>query len=313
MMALIRDLEQLTGRASGGAVSIGNFDGVHLGHAHLVEQVIRCARQLQRPSVILTFDPHPMCLLRPEAAPTPLTTTERKAELLAALGVDVVVAYPTDRELLDLEPETFFHRIVCSKLQARALVEGANFRFGRNRRGDVHLLAELCRARGIALHVVQPVEAGGEWVSSSRIRQLIAQGDVATANRLLTRPYRVRGLVVSGSGRGCSLGFPTANLSSIPTLLPAAGVYAGAGYTEQGSFAAAIHIGPSPTFDERVLKVEVHLVGFHGQLNGQWLEVEFFSRLRDIRRFGSATELQAQLAHDVAATCAIFEGVVGQS
>jgi riboflavin kinase/FMN adenylyltransferase len=296
---IIRHLEQLPARLRGGAVAIGNFDGVHLGHRRIVERLLMRARELGGAALVFTFDPHPVRLLRPQECPPPLTWTERKAELLAALGVDRIVAYPTDEALLTLSPREFFERIVARALAARAVVEGANFYFGHDRAGDIRLLAELTAERGMTLDVVEPVLAEGAIVSSSRIRGRIAAGDVAGAARLLTAPYRIRGMVTHGAGRGAKIGFPTANLEAVDTLLPAAGVYAGRAWINGRGRAAAINLGPNPTFGEHALKVEVHVLDFDEALYGQPLEVEFLERLRDIQSFASAEELAMQLGVDV--------------
>jgi riboflavin kinase/FMN adenylyltransferase len=282
-------------------LAIGNFDGVHLGHAEIVRRLCRRARELGRPAIVFTFDPHPVRLLRPEAAPPPLTWTDRKAELLAELGVDYVLAYPTDEDLLRLSPAEFFRRIVCERLQAQALVEGQNFCFGRGRAGTIEVLEQLAAAAGIELEVVPPVIVDGQPVSSSRVRRLVAEGDVQAAARLLTRPYRVRGMVVHGVARGAKLGFPTANVDAIDTLTPAVGVYAGLGLAPSGRYPAAINVGPNPTFGEHVKKVEVHLIGTSESLYGQVLEVDFLARLRDVRPFAGVDELRAQIHSDVAA------------
>jgi riboflavin kinase/FMN adenylyltransferase len=280
-------------------VAVGNFDGVHRGHAKLIERLLARAREVQGPAVVLTFEPHPVRILRPELAPPPLTWTERKAELLAELGVAAVWSYPTDEALLQLTAEEFFEQVVCEALQAKGMVEGPNFQFGRQRQGNVDLLKKLCDARGLSLEIVQPVAEGGQLVSSSRVRDSIRQGDVATARQLLTRPYRLRGLVTHGAQRGNKIGFPTANLVGIDTLVPPVGVYAGRAFTSQGIWPAAVNIGPNPTFGEEALKFEAHLPGFSGSLYGQPLEVEFFARIRDIRPFDSVAALTQQLAADV--------------
>ena len=298
-MQLIRDLADLPARLRSGAVAIGNFDGVHLGHARIIKALVAKARRVGGPAVVFTFDPHPVRLLRPEQAPPPLTWTERKAELLTALGVDAMIAYPTDEALLDLTPEAFFTRIIRRSLDARALVEGPNFFFGRDRSGDVHRLGELAASAKIALEVVDPFVLEGEIVSSSRIRRAIAEGDVAVAARMLTQPYRIRGMVTHGAGRGSKLGFPTANVDAIDTLLPAAGVYAGRGRGGPNVWPAAISIGPNPTFGEHAVKVEVHLIGCHESLYSEPLEVDFLTRLRDIEAFASVEALQEQMALDV--------------
>jgi len=298
-MHIIRDLAHVTDELRNGAVAIGNFDGVHLGHANIARRLIDFAKKLPGPAVVFTFDPHPVRILRPEQHPPPLTWTERKAELLAEIGIDWVIAYPTDEALLRLEPEEFFQKIVRETLSARAMVEGPNFCFGHNRRGNVNLLGELTRQADIELEVVEPYQLDGEIVSSSRIRRAIAEGDVAIAARMLTCPYRIRGMVTHGAGRGGHIGFPTANLDAIDTLLPAEGVYAGRGHVGESAWPAAINIGPNPTFGESGLKVEVHLIDYQDSLYGQPLEVDFLARIRDVRPFGSPEELIQQLRQDV--------------
>jgi riboflavin kinase/FMN adenylyltransferase len=297
---LLRSLIDFPSSLRGGAVAIGNFDGVHLGHARIVERLLARAKEVGGPAIVFTFDPHPVRLLRPEHAPPPLTWTDRKAELLAQLGVDAMIAYPTDETLLALSPQDFFSRIVRESLAANAMVEGPNFYFGRNRAGTIDVLRALCAEFKITLDIVEPLQVAGDIVSSSRVRKLIQAGDVSAAAELLTQLYRIRGMVTHGAARGAKLGFPTANLDAIDTLLPALGVYAGRAILPDQAWPAAINLGPSPTFGEQAVKVEVHLIGFTGSLYGQPLEVDFVSRLRDIRRFGSVGELKAQLDEDIA-------------
>ncbi len=301
-MKLIRKLENFPQNLRGGAITIGNFDGVHRGHAIIIDQLKKFASQLEGAAVVFTFDPHPVRILRPEMTPPPLTWINRKADLLAELGVDAVVAYPTDRALLNLSYLEFFQQIVVQALGARAMVEGPNFYFGRNREGDTEKLRQLCQLHEIDLEIVTPITAGDEFVSSSRIRNLIKQGDVDRAQKMLTRPYRIRGMVTHGAARGAKIGFPTANLDAIDTLVPALGVYAGRAYVDGRSHWAAIHIGPNPTFGEDHRKVEAHLLNFERSIYGQPIEVDFVSRLRDIRQFDSAQSLARQLELDIEST-----------
>lgn len=301
-MHLLRSIDDIPSDLRGGALSIGNFDGVHRGHAKLVERLLAKASELNGPAIVFTFDPHPVRLLRPESAPPPLTWTDRKAQLLVDLGVTAIIAYPTDEALLALAPEEFFSRIVREKLVARAMVEGPNFYFGHNRAGTIETLGQLCQSANISLEIVPPVTVAGQIVSSSRVRAAVQAGDVDLARQLLTRPYRVRGMVTHGAGRGAKLGFPTANLGAIDTLLPEQGVYAARAISAAGQWPAAINIGPNPTFGEQALKIEAHLIGFDGSLYGQPLELEFLSRLRSIRPFESIEALKNQLNHDIAAT-----------
>ena len=302
MPALYRHLDDLPERFRGGVVSIGNFDGVHRGHARIVSRLVEMACREGAHTVILTFDPHPARFLRPQQAPTPLCWTEEKARLLHELGVDAVVAYPTNLGLLGLSASDFFDRIILGQLRARGMVEGRNFFFGHERGGDIGVLEQFCRLAGIPLEVVEPVQFDGQVVSSSRLRTLISAGLVADAARLLTRPYRIRGKVVHGQGRGNRLGYPTANVGQIDTLLPAEGIYAGHAWIDGQSYATAMSVGSNPTFDESEQKVEAFLLDYHGDLYGRPIEIDFLARLRDIRRFESADHLIDQMALDVKET-----------
>jgi len=282
-----------------GALAIGNFDGVHCGHAALVARVRQRAAEVGGRAVVLTFDPHPLQLLRPEHFQPLLTTALDRAELLQACGADEVVILRTTRELLHLTAREFFERVIRSGLAAKALVEGNNFGFGRGREGTVDTLQMFCREAGISLDIVAPVERNGMRVSSSRVREALVRGDVSTAAVLLGRPYRLRGLVGSGARRGQTLGFPTANLEQVETLVPGNGVYA-VRLTQGGrTWPGAANIGPNPTFGEQARKIEAHLIGFQGDLYGQTLAVEFIVRLRDTRPFAGVEQLVAQLRTDV--------------
>jgi riboflavin kinase/FMN adenylyltransferase len=310
-MRLLRSLDNLPADIRRGAVTIGNFDGVHRGHARIVERLLVKANEVGGPAIVFTFDPHPVRLLRPDAAPPPLTWTDRKAQLLDELGVTAVIAYPTDEALLALSPAEFFARIVRDQLGARAMVEGPNFYFGRGRAGNIDVLGQLCEQSGVSLEIVPPLVVGGQYVSSSRVREAIAAGNVDLARQLLTRPYRIRGMITHGAGRGAKIGFPTANVAAIDTLLPGQGVYAARAITQAGFWPAAVNIGPNPTFGEHALKVEVHLIDFAGSLYGQPLEVDFLARLRSIQPFPSVEALKAQLSHDVAAARRTAESEAG--
>ncbi len=307
-MKLLRQVANLPSELRGGAVAIGNFDGVHRGHARIVSRLMEKSREVGGAAVVFTFDPHPARILRPSEAPAPLTWTDRKAELLAALGVDAVIAYPTDEALLARSADDFFRHIVRETLDARAMVEGPNFYFGRGRAGTIDVLRQLTEQAGIALDVVEPLVEGGQIVSSSRVRGLIRDGDVGAARRLLTEPYRIRGMVVHGAGRGAKLGFGTANLNAIDTLLPAVGVYAGRAFVNNAVWPAAINIGPNPTFGQGDLKVEAHLLDWDGApLYGQPLEVDFLARLRGVEKFSGVEALKEQLARDIDAARRAYE------
>ena len=188
---LLRDVQQLPSLCTGGALAIGNFDGVHLGHAQLIERLLKAAERCGGPAVVLTFDPSPLSLLKPEVVPPRLTTIERRADLLIRLGVDWVVAYPTQRSTLQWSPQEFFESIVVQRLRARAVVEGENFFFGKDRQGNVETLRELCDTNGLQLDVVRMAVSGEHVVSSSRVRELLLRGEVAEAKRCMTAPYAI--------------------------------------------------------------------------------------------------------------------------
>ena len=301
-MKLIRKLADFPEQLRGGALTIGNFDGVHRGHKIIIDQLKQFAAEQNAALIVFTFDPHPVRILRPEQTPPPLTWTHRKADLLADLGVDAVIAYPTDKELLELSASDFFKQIVVDKIDAAAMVEGPNFYFGKGREGDTDRLKSLCHEYQIQLQIMEPKVDGRDLISSSRIRNLIADGDVDQACGMLTQPYRIRGMVTHGAARGSKIGFPTANLDAIDTLVPGKGVYAGRSWVEGRAHWSAIHIGPNPTFGDQLLKVESHLLDYDGSLYGQAIEVDFISRLRDIRTFESTEQLQSQLQTDVEST-----------
>jgi len=293
---------------TGGAVTVGNFDGVHRGHQALVAAARRWADRVGGPCVVVTFDPPPAALLhpRPDKA-IPLTTYAERAELLHASGADHVVTLKTDAGLLSLSPEAFFEDVLLGLFRAKAVVEGYNFRFGRGRAGDTTTLRELCAKSGLAFEEVASLMVAGEAVSSSRVRTALNDGDVATATELLGRAYRIAGTVVSGARRGRTIGFPTANLDNVPTLLPKEGVYAVRAIVSGTGYPAAANIGPNPTFGDDARKIEVHLIDFNGDLYGTQLAVEFVARLRDTKSFANVDELVDQLHRDVSAAKAILD------
>jgi riboflavin kinase/FMN adenylyltransferase len=307
-MNILHSLDDFPASLHHGAVAIGNFDGVHRGHARLIERLTSMARSVGGPAVVFTFDPHPVSLLRPSAAPMPLIWTERKIEILAEMGVDAVIVYPTTRQFLELDARQFFDHIVREKLDAKAMVEGPNFYFGHNRSGDIAVLRRFCEEAGLPFEVAESVEIDGQAVSSSRVRKLLQEGRIAESAELLGRPYRIRGMVVRGAGRGSKLGFPTANVEQIDTLLPPDGIYAGKAIANDFSYPAAISMGTNPTFDEQAMKVEVFLLDYQGDLYDRPLQVDFITRLRDTVKFKSVDELIDQMNRDVEATRQIAGG-----
>jgi riboflavin kinase/FMN adenylyltransferase len=301
MAHLLLDWRQpLPTRWRSGAVGIGNFDGVHRGHQALVAETVREARKLGGPAVVLSFHPPPVHLLRPGLIQPPLTTLDDRIALLEVAGADLVLILRTTTELLQLRAAEFFTNVVQERLGARAMIEGANFGFGRDREGDIPLLTTLCHAAGMTLTVVAPVIMGDRAISSSRVRKALLAGDLREARIQLGRPYRVRGVVGTGQQRGRTIGFPTANLTEVQSVLPADGVYSVDVSIENGKWQGAANVGPNPTFGESARKVEVHLLDFSGDLVGQRLAVDFRARCRDTQAFPSVGDLVAQLQRDVA-------------
>jgi len=282
-----------------GAVTIGNFDGVHLGHQALLVETMKQARELGGPSVAVTFDPHPQQLLRPDAFQPTLTTLGHRAELLEGHGADHVLILRISPAFLQIGAREFFDRVLRGGLQARAIIEGFNFGFGRKREGTVDLLKSLSQDAGIRVTLLKARELDGKPVSTSRVRGELEAGNVAAARKLMGRPYRLIGVVCTGQKRGQTLGFPTANLHEVTTLVPGPGVYAVRVLHEGRTWPGAANIGTNPTFGEIVSKIEVHLVGYHGNLYDATLMVDFYARMRDTRAFSGPAELAEQLRRDI--------------
>lgn len=261
--------------------------------------LVRHARENNATSAVFTFEPHPIQLLRPRESPPALMSLDQKAEMIQACGVDYMVVYQTDLRLLNLSPAEFFQSVVIDEFQARGMVEGPNFFFGRNRSGNAQTLTELCAGSHLLLEIVPPVFVGTQMVSSSVIRQQILDGNMTDATALLGHRYRVRGQVSKGAERGKQLGFPTANLTHVVSVLPKDGVYAGVAVRGDEKWAAAINLGPNPTFGERRRKLEAHLLDFAGDLYDQSIEIEFVARIRDTQPFPDVDSLKSQLALDV--------------
>lgn len=339
-------LDPLPGPLRGGVLTIGNFDGVHLAHQRLLQECQRWAASAPGPVIAMTFEPHPVQILRPDLAPRRLTTVEEKIRLLKEHGAAHVLVAPTDAGLLDLDAEEFIRSVIVAKLAPSHIVEGDNFRFGKGRGGGTATLAAAASRYGFHVHIVDPVtilvppeenadevKGAGEGstpsgsltcvlehgspvasgkpgrpreakVSSSLIRDCLNAGRVEMAALALGRFYSFRGEVVLGRRRGRRLGFPTANLRPEEVLIPAPAVYSGVAMVADSRFPAAISIGDNPTFGGEELQIEAHLIGFHGDLYGARIRLEFQRRLRSQRRFASAEALVEQLKQDVARVAA---------
>jgi riboflavin kinase/FMN adenylyltransferase len=296
------DLPPGTASFSRTVVTIGNFDGVHLGHRAILGRVQQRARELEAQAVAVTFDPHPLKVLRPGMHLPLLTTPAQKLQLLNASGLEAVVVLPFTREFAALPARDFVLRYFCDGLKVREVVVGHDYCFGRNREGNIDLLRELGRTHGFTVQVVWAVEVDGAVVSSSLIRAMLKLGRVAEAANLLGRSYGVVGRFILGKGRGAKLlGVPTANLRPENELLPATGIYAVRVRRGAETWLGAANIGTSPTFENGEFSLEVHLLDFDGDLYGDTLEVEFAARLREERKFPSLEALTAQIHADIAA------------
>jgi riboflavin kinase/FMN adenylyltransferase len=289
----------------GSVVTPGNHDGVHLGHRALLAAARAMADREGLEVVAMTFDPHPATVLAPERAPALLTTIERRRELLAGAGADRVDVVRFDRTFASLSAEEFVEARLAGALRARGVVVGPDFRFGRGRAGDTETLRVLGRAHGFEVITVEPVLLDGEVVSSTRVRAMLAEGDVRAAARLLGRMHDVDGLVVRGDGRGRSIGVPTANLDCDPVLLPKDGVYAVVVKVGSDLLPGVANLGVRPTFAAG-RSVEVHLLDVDRDLYDARVRVAFAERLRGEQRFDGVEALKAQIARDVSAARAIF-------
>jgi riboflavin kinase/FMN adenylyltransferase len=282
--------------------TIGVFDGVHRGHQQIIGHTVRRARELSMASVVVTFDPHPAEVVRPGSHPAILTDAGRKAELIEALGVDVLCVIPFTVDFSHLSPETFVHDVLVEHLHASAVVVGENFRFGHKAAGDVELLERLGRTFGFTVEGAPLVaSAPASVVSSTYIRSSVDAGDVAEAARALGRPHRLEGIVVRGDARGRELGFPTANLlTSAHAAVPADGVYAAWLARRAGTpLMAAVSIGTNPTFAGRERRVEAFVLDFDADLYGERVALDFVARLREQRRYDGVEPLVEQIRKDV--------------
>lgn len=282
-------------------VALGNFDGVHFGHQAVLRRAVEEARKRETRVVAATFDPHPRSVLVPGARVGLLTTVELRREALLRYGADEARVIRFDLALSKKSPREFVEEVLVGEIGAGVVVVGENFRFGHKAAGDVEDLASLMRERGGEAHAV-PIksEDGGSAISSTRIRELLAAGDVREAGMLLGRPYVIRGLVTKGDQRGRSIGYPTANVVPDPVqIVPARGVYAGHVKVEDQWHPACTNVGLAPTFGRNAEKVEAHILDFDGDLYGRVLDVSFVERIRAEKRFSGVEELVEQIGRDV--------------
>ncbi len=292
-------------------LTVGSFDGVHRGHQDVLARVVARARDRGTSGLLLTFDPHPLEIVNPVAAPPLLTVGDEKLEVLAESAIDYVAVLPFTRELASWPAERFVDEILVRRYRVAHLLMGADHGFGRNREGNVDVLRQLGESRDFSVEVLQAVNSGGgQPISSTRIRRAIAGGDLGQAYDALGRPYSVSGRVVHGEKRGRLLGFPTINvpLLSPRKLLPPMGVYAATVQTSAGPYGAMLNLGPRPTFGDETISIEANLLDADVDLYGAHVRIDFRARIRDTMRFDSAEELMAQLTKDAQSARELIQG-----
>ncbi len=296
---LIRSIQRLKPQQQGNVLTVGNFDGVHVGHQQLIKQTIEKARVAQLHSMALTFEPHPFQYFKRGAIPR-LTRFREKFCALADLGLDHILFLRFNEKLAQCTAQQFVDEIIIKKLQPKSILIGEDFRFGHQRQGDFAFLAARCRAVGIEVNAMEAVQVGGERVSSTRVRAALAQGDHPLVARLLGHPYTMKGRVVGGDQRGRQWGFPTANIHLDRDLTPVWGVYTAYmhGITSQ-PWPGVANVGVRPTVDGMRCLLEVHLFDFNQDIYGKHVEIEFCTKLRDEIRFADISLLKTQIADDV--------------
>src|SRR5712692_5219975 len=291
------------GTAPKTALTVGNFDGLHLGHQRILRGVVQRARATGALAVALTFDPHPLKVLRPDEAPPLIFTLPRRLAALEQMGLDAALVLQFDLELSRFSPEEFVRRILVEQLHMESILVGENFRFSHRQAGDVRLLLELSRQFHFAVEIVPPVAVRGELVSSSAVRRAVNAGDAGRAARLLGRPFAITGEVRPATGQGSKLVFPTLNLppeNVDQELRPATGVYATETLVAGKLYRSATNVGVRPTFDGRRMAIESHLFDFSESITSGRIEVRFWKRLRDEKKFSGPDALPAQIAKDIA-------------
>jgi riboflavin kinase / FMN adenylyltransferase len=299
-MQIIKGLDAFRGDYPNIVLTIGNYDGVHLGHQKILSKVTKKAEEIQGTSMVMTFEPHPIKVLAPERNIKLLTTSEERARLLEAMGVDVLLLIAFNREFAGMPPDDFIRSVLVDRLKVREIIVGANYAFGKNKKGSIELLKTRGREYGFQVKAVPDVMVNGNIVSSSSIRSHLLKGAVREVASYLGRAYSIEGTVIKGKGRGKSiLNVPTANITTPVEIAPKEGVYAvRVGYRGK-IFDAVANIGKNPTFGDADVSYEVHLFDFSGDLLGKTLRVYFIDRIRNERTFPDATSLEKQIREDM--------------
>lgn len=291
----------------GTVLTLGVFDGLHLGHQRIMRTVVERAKAINAVPTVITFDPHPREVLHPESAPPLLQTLDQRLAAFAFLGIEQAIVIRFDKEFAETEAEIFLRDTVCERLQAREVHLGKGFFFGKNRGGNIELLRKMSRELGFFADEVPEVRLRGQRISSSKIRQFLAEGKVNLARRMLGRPYGVEGQIIHGFRRGHTIGFPTANLKPHNRVIPKYGVYATATLIEGVWRKSITNVGVRPTFAaDTAPSIESYIFGFNGDLYGDVLRVRFLHRIRDERKFAGIDELRAQIEKDTRRALSYF-------
>jgi len=299
-MRVVRSLEKIPGEFRDAFVTIGNFDGVHLGHVPILKKLIEEAHRENSKALVITFDPHPKKILRPDIRPFYLlTSVEEKIKLLEDIGIDRLILIPFDLKFSKMTAESFVCDILWDKLHIRKIFVGHDYSFGKSKTGNKIFLAEFGKKLGFEVDIIDAVKLDEETISSTRIRHLILEGDVNEAARLLGRPYNISGIVAPGKKRGSILGIPTANIKPDKELIPAQGVYAVISHLEKERYKGVLNIGFNPTFSDTDLSVEVYLLDFSGDIYGKKVDVLFIERIRDEVKFENPEQLVRQIRRDI--------------
>jgi riboflavin kinase/FMN adenylyltransferase len=298
-MLLITELKNIRKKFDNSILTLGNFDGLHLGHQELVKMIIRRAREAGALSMVVTFRPHPLKILAPEKCPPLISIYEEKIKLFERLGIDVLVKIPFTLEFSAMSPEDFVRDVLCGTLGAKEIFVGYNYRFGRGREGDTQKLRSLGKKYGFAVREIEQIEIDGEVISSTKIRTLLRDGEVEHAAKLLGRTYAITGIVVRGDGRGKGLGFPTANIAPKHSIIPADGVYAVRLFVRERVYNGIANIGMRPTFNKKVLAIEVHVFDFNEDIYGEDISLYFIKKIRDEKKFKSPEALASQIRSDI--------------
>jgi len=306
-MQIIRDLAQLRRQFPYPVVTLGNYDGVHLGHQQIFQKVMDRARETSGTSVIFTFEPHPLKVLSPSTAPPLLNTFRRKMELFEAYGIEVVICAEFTREFAATPPEDFIGNILVDQVGVKEILVGYDYAFGRGKQGTTDAMAEMGKQYGFQVNVIPAFTLHEEVVSTTRLRELVRQGEIRKVCALLGRCYASEGMVVAGDHRGKTLGFPTANLHSHNEIFPKQGVYAVQVEYEDRLFDGVANIGTHPTFGEGKVTIEVHIFDFHEEIYGQFVRVLYRERLRDEKTFDSKESLVRQIQQDIKETQRILQ------